>query len=146
MAISDFYPFKPNQKVTNEQWNELFTAIQNGTFFLDVEPIAKQLNSISTRVEALEIRMDNVEQTLAYQRKREQFVTEIHQQFVDLEDVPRLDSEMVFLNGQAMSKSGIPYGFVGDYSIDGRRITFNPAWHPQILAGDVIVVEYEFEV
>ena len=146
MAVSDFYPFRDNQKITAAQLNEIFTEIQNGNFFLDVAEIGYQINSLATRVSAIEVRMDNLEAQISYQRKRQQFTMSLHQTRIELEDVPRLDSEIVAINGAVCSKSGIPTGFVGDYSITGQVITLNPLWAPQIIAGDIVVVSYEFEV
>ena len=146
MPISEFYPFKDNQKVTAAQWNELFLAIQTGQFFLDTDSIAADLNSLAKRVEALEIRMDDIESVQAFQRKRQQIVAVAGQVRYEMEDVPRLDSEWISLNGQVLSKTGIPASFTGDYTLDLNVITLNPAWEPLIKAGDIVVISYEFEV
>lgn len=144
--ISDFYPFRDNQKVTAAQWNELMTAIQDGSFFLDVAPIADQIYSLANRVTAVEERLNVLEPIQAFQRKRLQYQLTSHQTRIELEEVPRLDSEMVALNGTILSKSGIPLGFNGDYTVDGNVINLSTAWQPLIVDGDMVVVNYEFEV
>ena len=146
MAISDFYPFQPGVAVTAAQWNELMQAVQSGEFFLDAAPIATQLNGIAARISSLELQVARLNTTTAYQKMRDQFSLAAQQVVVTLDETPRLDSEVVFLNGAAMSKSGIPVGFTGDYSISGSTITFNPEWQPQIRAGDMVVVSYEVAV
>jgi hypothetical protein len=146
MAISDFYPFQPNQKVTTEQWNELFAAIANGEFFLDGTYVSEQIKTLADRVTSLEGRMDYLYSLKARQRKRQQFVLENNQGTVVLDEAPMLDSEIISYNGSNWSKTGIPMGFTGDYSLSERTITINPDNATQIIDGDVLVVTYEFEV
>lgn len=146
MAIGDFYPFSDNQKVTAAQWNELFTAIANGSFFTDATAVGAQIATLEARVTALENRVDAIASLKYRQRKRQQFVLSAAQGTIVLDNVPMTDSEIVAVNGQIWSKTGIPAGFVGDYSISERILTINPEQAINIVAGDVLVVTYEFEV
>ena len=146
MPISDFYPFQDNQKVTAAQWNALFTAIANGEFFLDESFVSEEIQNLAARVTSLEIRIDYIYNLKARQRKRQQFILTDNQESVMLDSVPLIDSETVSLNGQVWSKSGIPEGFVGDYSLSGKTLTFNPEQSTLMVAGDIFVVTYEFEV
>jgi hypothetical protein len=146
MAVHDFWPFHDNQKITASQWNELMVSIQNGSFFLDTAPIADQINSLSARQTALELRVGELEALKSYQHKTMQYQLAQHQVRIELENPARLDSEILALNGTVLSKNGIPLGFVGDYAIDGNVITLNDAWIPLVAEGDMLVVNYEFEV
>jgi hypothetical protein len=146
MAISDFYPFVDGQKITAAQWNELFGAVASGALFNDDTFIGGQIEALANRVTALELRMDYLYNLRARQRKRQQFVLTQGQTTIVLDNVPMVDSEMVSVNGQVWSKTGIPEGFVGDYSISEKTISINPDQAINIVAGDVFVVSYEFEV
>jgi hypothetical protein len=144
--ISDFYPFQDNKKVTAAMWNELITAIQNGSFFLDETVIGGEIHSLVDRVEALELRMDYQESIKAWRTIREQFILTENQEYVQLTHTPLLDSENLILNGISLAKNGIPLGFVGDYYVEGSRIQFTAERILNIEAGDQLVIIYQFEV
>lgn len=146
MAIEDFYPFRDNQKITAAQWNELIDAIRDGSFFLDETAIGTEIHTLTDRVEALELRMDHVELIRTWRTIREQFVLTEHQEYVQLTHTPILDTEQPVLNGMTLSKNGIPMGFVGDYYMDGSRVQFTAERALNIVAGDQLVVIYQFEV
>ena len=146
MAIDDFYPFVDGQRITAAQWNELFGAIQNGSFFLDTTPISEQLTSLADRVTALELRVNELEYIQKWRMMREQFVLEDHQSYVQLTHTPLLDSENPVLNGMSLAKDGIPLGFTGDYYMDGSRVQFTDPRKALVVNGDQIVVIYQFEV
>jgi hypothetical protein len=57
-----------------------------------------------------------------------------------------MDSEILAINGMILSRSGLPTGFVGDYSISGSLIMFNPILALQIVDGDMLVISYHYEV
>ena len=144
--ISDFYPFQPNQKVTAEQWNELFAAVADGSIFLDTSAISTQISTFATRLSAAEIELVFLREKLGRNSKREQFVLTAGQTIVTLQTPPLQDSEMYALNGSSLSKSGYPLGFVGDLTLSGAIITFNPELSNQIKAGDVFVAWYQYNV
>lgn len=146
MGIQDFYPFKDNQKISAAEWNELLAAIASGEFFTDEAVVSESIQGLAARVSSLEARVDYLYGLKARQRKRQQFILAANQASVVLDNVPMLDSETVSLNGQVWSKTGIPEGFFGDYSLEERTITINPEQSINIAAGDVLVVTYEFEV
>lgn len=146
MAIEDFFPFVDGQRITAEQWNELFTAIRNGSFFLDTTPISEQIVSLSDRVTALELRVGELEQIQKWRMMREQFVLTDHQSYIQLSHTPLLDSEDPILNGMSLAKNGIPVGFLGDYYMDGSRVQFTDERKAEIFAGDQVVVLYQYEV
>ncbi len=146
MAINDFYPFEDGQVITAAEWNELFSAIADGSFFTASSPISDQISTLADRVAALEARMNGVASMILRQRAREQFVLSANQASIVLSNAPVLDTEMVAVNGQVWSKTGVPTDFVGDYSLTGNTITFNPEQVVNIAAGDVVVITYDFEV
>jgi hypothetical protein len=124
--ISDFYPFTDGQKITAAQWNEIFGAVQDGTFFLDTTPISDSIATLADRVTALELRVDNLELVRAWRTNREQFILTAGQTYLQLTHTPILDTEVPVLNGMTLAKNGIPLGFVGDYYMDGSRVQFTP--------------------
>ena len=146
MAISDFYPFQPGQVVTPAQWNEMFTAIQNGSFFLDTTPISDQIKTLADRVSALELRVTNLEHQKSKITVREQFTLIQNQTYVQLTHTPVLDTENTVLNGMSLAKNGIPLGFVGDYYMSGSKVMFTSERILNVFNGDLCVVIYQYEV
>ena len=144
MAVNDFYPFRPNQKVTVEQWNELFDEIRSGYFFLDDTPISGMIYTLNQRVTAIELRMDTLEafRNRNWQKHQEPLIA--GQTQVTLAHPPVLDSEFVHLNGICLSKTQVDYGFVGDYTLDGAVITLHPDVAIEVLEGDVLNVCYQY--
>lgn len=146
MPIQDFYPFNDGQKITAAQWNELLDAIRDGSFFLSDAGIGNQIQNLEDRVVVLEQEVAFLKGYNARSFIRAQFELTLGQASVDMVDVPILDSEMVHLNGLMLSKTGVPAGFVGDYSLSGSIITFNPELKNQIVAGDILTIVYQKEV
>lgn len=68
------------------------------------------------------------------------------QPFIGLAHAPILDSEIISIGGQVLAKTGVPFGFVGDYTISGSTLTFNPELASQIEAGETLVIHYRYEV
>lgn len=145
MAL-DFYPWQPGQTIKAEDLNELVRAIQDGTIFLNTTYLSEQLSTTSTRLNGLEQRVTFLESQAALLSIREQFTLAAAQGIINLSKTPSLDSEIVILNGLSLSKSGIPLGFVGDYSLAGSTLTLNPDLATQVVAGDILVVVYRYEV
>lgn len=146
MAISDFYPFQENKKVTLEQWNELFAAVQDGTFFLADAPITTGVANLSQRTDALEQEMAVVSQIKARNCAKFQVAATALQSVITLPHAPIVDSELVFLNGVALTKTQVDADFVGDYSLDGTVITLILDVSSGIVDGDIISVSYQYEV
>lgn len=145
MAL-DFLPFTSGTLLTPDLLNELVGAIQNGTIFTDTSYISGLLAANSATIAALTVRVSNLEAELSNVDKREQFQLVANQLVVGLSSVPNLDSEVLFLNGMGLSKTGTPAGFVGDYSISGSTITLNSDFYSLIDAGDLLVVKYSYGV
>jgi hypothetical protein len=146
MAINDFYPFQPNKKVTLEQWNELFEAIADGSFFLQGAPIADLVATLASRVAALEQSMAFLSALKGRNFAKKNAVLADLQSQVTLTHTPVLDSEQVFLNGVALTKTGVDIDFIGDYSVDSMVITLHPDVAREIAAGDILSVTYQYEV
>lgn len=144
MAL-DFLPFREGQVLKAEDLNALVTAIQDGTIFLNTSYISEQLSNSGTRISGLESRVTYLESLISEISIREQFSLSSGQSIVGLSKTPNLDTELIFLNGLSLSKSGVPNGFIGDYSISGSTITFNTELASQIEAGDMLVVKYSYE-
>lgn len=145
MAINDFYPFQENRKVTLAEWNELFNAIRDGSFFLVDAPIAGQVANLAARVQLLEQENTVLKQIKSRSFAKMQVAAQALQSSFDLGDhVPIVDSEQVFLNGVALTKTGVTQDFVGDYSIDGKVITLIQDVANEIVAGDIISVSYQY--
>jgi hypothetical protein len=143
MAL-DFFPFQEGQVLEASDLNELVEAIQDGTIFINTTFISSQLSTASSRLNGLEARVTLLESLQATLSMREQVELSAGQGAVNLSQVPILDTELLFLNGMSLAKSGIPIGYVGDYSLSGSTITFNTELSSQILAGDVLVVQYRY--
>lgn len=145
MAL-DFYPFKDGQVLKAEDLNELVRSIQDGTIFLNTTYISEQLSNAGTRLTGIEQRVSYLESLSASLFMREQKVLSSGQLTVGLEKPPILDSELLFINGISLSKTGVPLSFVGDYSISGSTITFNTELASQLVDGDIFVIQYRYEV
>lgn len=146
MANLNFFPFVPGQVVTTDQWNRIFNSIADGSFFSDATAVSASVRSLSLRVTSLELQMAYVRAIQGRQYKREQFVMTAGQTTVNLQNSPKQDSDVYTMNGVNLSKSGYPIGFIGDLTLSGSLITFNPDLSNQIVAGDILVVTYQYEV
>ena len=144
MAL-DFYPWQEGQVIKAADLNKLVESIQDGTVFLNTTYISEQLSSTSTRLNGIEDRVSFLEGQQGLLNIREQFVMVLGQTLVNLSQTPVLDGELLFLNGLSLSKSGVPVGFVGDYSLAGSTVTFNTELSSQIVAGDILVAMYRYE-
>jgi hypothetical protein len=145
MAL-DFLPYTAGQKITAEDLNALVQAIQDGSIFLDTTYIGAGLSANSTAILALSNRVDVLELVQARVDIREQFILTAAQSVIGLSKTPLLDSEVVFLQGMGLSKSGIPLSFVGDYSISGSTLTLNVQLAGLVEAGDLLIVKYTYGV
>ena len=141
MAL-DFLPFETGQTITADDLNQLVTAIQDGTIFLNTTFISEQLATSSSRLNALESSVALLEAQQTVLAIREQFTMTSGQAIVNLSKTPVLDTELLSLNGLSLSKTGVPISFVGDYSVAGSTITFNVELASQILDDDLLVVTY----
>jgi hypothetical protein len=146
MELDDFYPFVDGQPVTAAQWNFLFGLIASGEFIVGGTALGDELANMSGRLTVLEQEVAYLKQLKSKQSKREQFVLTAGQTLVDLQNPPILDSEVISIEGVFMSKTGLPVGFVGDYSINGATITINPELTSNIEGGEIMVVVYQYEV
>ena len=115
MAL-DFYPWQPGDVIKAEDLNALVQAIQDGTIFLNTTYLSEQLATTSSQLTNLTQRVTYLESLTALASIREQFTLTAGQSVISLSKVPSLDSEIVVMNGLSLSKTGIPTGFVGDYS------------------------------
>lgn len=147
MAL-DFYPFKEGDRLTPAVLNAFVESIMDGSIFSSTATnfVASTMATIGARVTSVEARLVVVEALQAKSRIREQVVLTLNQPSFTLSKTPLIDSEMISLNGMSMSKSGLPIGFVGDYSISGRVITINPELANQILDGSIVVAAYEYAI
>lgn len=142
----DFYPWKEGQVIKSKDLNALVEAIQDGTIFLNTTYISDQLSTTSSRLTGLEDRVTYLESLNATLGMREQIVLTAGQGIIGLSKTPILDTELLFLNGISLSKSGVPSGFIGDYTLSGSTLTFNTELSSQIVAGDMLVVSYRYGV
>ena len=145
MAL-EFYPWHEGQVIKAKDLNDLVESIQNGTIFLNTTYISSQLNTSSTRLNGLEARVTYLESLQAFLSIKEQAVLTAGQSFIGLAHAPILDSEIIAIGGQMLAKTGVPSGFVGDYTISGSTLTFNPELASQIEAGETLVIHYRYEV
>jgi len=145
MAL-DFLPFEEGQTITPEDLNALVGAIQDGSIFVGTSFVGDLVSTLGDRVTALEARTDVLEAVQAKQRAREQFSLTAGQSVINIAKVPLLDSESVSLNGINLSKTGLPVGFVGDFSLSGSVITINTELAATVEVGDILIVMYDFEV
>lgn len=105
MALQDFFPFRPGQIVTAEQWNELFEAIRNGTFFLNSQdPLVEQIGNMASKINDLEERLNEIVVEKKKRYFRENFVLRDLQTSVVLSKMPVLDSEIVIFDSTVRIK------------------------------------------
>ena len=142
----DFLPFEDGQVITASDLNALVQSIQDGTIFLSTTIISGQLQTMSTSIINLDTRVGYLESLMAQLPIREQFSLTAAQGTINLSKAPLLDSELVFLNGLSLSKSGVPVGFVGDYSVSGSSIVLDAELSSQVIDGDMLVIQYRYEV
>jgi hypothetical protein len=144
-SLDQILPFKDGQIVTAEDWNTIFEAIRNGTFFLnDQDPLINQISNLASRVSSLEDQvayLSNYLQTYSYER--EKFILTNLQPKVTLRYAPLLNSELVILNTTVRSRKILQDDDEWDYYIDGADIIFNPTLVPDISEGDVLEVIYK---
>jgi hypothetical protein len=146
MAIEDYFPFTAGRTLTIEEWNELFNAIRDGSFFLDDDHVAGAIFSLSERVLVLEQEVSFLKQLKGRNFQKHQAVLTEGQGQVTLALAPVTDSEQVYLNGMALSKTGVTQDFIGDYTLDGAVITLHPDVAFEVGEGDILTVSYQYEV
>ena len=144
-SLDQILPFRDGQIVTAEDWNTIFEAIRNGTFFLnDQDPLINQISNLASRVSSLEDQvayLSNYLQTYSYER--EKFILIDLQPKVTLRYAPLLNSELVILNTTVRSRKILQDDDEWDYYIDGTDVIFNPTLVPDISEGDVLEVIYK---
>jgi len=147
MAL-DFLPFKEGDKLTPAVLNELVGSIRDGSIFTESAEnvVGDVMTTVSDDTHSLEARVTILESSMPGRMTREQFTLTDLQESQAISKVPVVDSELVFLNGQLLSKTGVPLGFVGDYTLTNRTFAFNPEVYARIVAGDVLVVTYWYGV
>jgi hypothetical protein len=143
--LDQILPFKDGQIVTAEDWNTIFEAIRNGTFFLsNQDPLIEQISNLASKVSSLEDQvayLSNYLQTYSYER--EKFILTDLQPKVTLRYAPLLNSELVILNTTVRSRKILQNDEEWDYYIDGADIIFNPTLVSEISDGDVLEVVYK---
>lgn len=144
MAISDFFPFTTGAVLTVDQWNELFNAIRDGSFFDSDAPISGTVASLAERVRVLEQEIAVLKDVQAKLSMREQLVASAKQSIFNLGKAPISDSEVVALNGVVLARTGTSADFVGDYSLDGKVITLAQDVYDLVVSGDVLNVSYQY--
>jgi hypothetical protein len=144
-SLDQILPFKDGQIVTAEDWNTIFEAIRNGTFFLNnQDPLINQISNLASKVSSLEDQvayLSNYLQTYSYER--EKFILTNLQPKVTLRYAPLLNSELVILNTTVRSRKILQDDDEWDYYIDGADVIFNPTLVPEISEGDVLEVVYK---
>lgn len=146
MPLNDFYPWNPGQVIRPDDLNELVRIIQDGTIFENTSYITEQLSTNGSRITGLEERVSVLEGMQGLASIREQLVMTNGQSVISLAHVPSMDSEMLFINGICLAKSGIPASLSGDYSISGSTVTLVSELASQIVAGDRLIAVYRYEV
>lgn len=145
MAIEDFFPFEAGQTITTEQWNELFGAIRDGSFFLNTDPLTESITNLSSEVALLRQEVDILKQCKLRQFNKEQFILSALTASIDLSKAPVLDSEIAYFNGVVLTKNILETDTVKDYTMDGSTVVFSPEFKNQIIDDDVLTVTYQFE-
>lgn len=141
MALS-WFPLQKGQLITADMLNEMIAAIQDGSIFTSAAFVNDLITTLDARVSTLETQVAALNGVQRLVSIREQFTLTAGQSIISLSQVPELDSELLFLNGMALAKSGIPVGYSADYSLSGSTITLVNELALQIQAGDVLVVTY----
>jgi hypothetical protein len=144
MAIS-WYPLQIGQKITADMLNEMIASIQDGSIFTSAAFVSDLVTTLDARVDALEAQVSTLNAVAHSLSIREQFTLANAQSTIILNHVPDLDSELLFINGTCLAKSGYPVGYSADYSISGNTITLTNELALQIIAGDLLVVVYRYE-
>jgi len=143
--LDQILPFRDGQIVTAEDWNTIFEAIRNGTFFLNnQDPLINQISNLASKISSLEEQvayLSNYLQTYSYER--EKFILTNLQPKVTLRYAPVLNSELVILNTTVRSRKILQDDEEWDYYVDGADIIFNPTLVPEISNGDVLEVVYK---
>lgn len=145
MPINSF-PISAGQLITPDLLNQLVAAIQDGSIFTSVSFVSDLITTLDTRVSALESQVAVLELRQAFSNIREQLAPTPGQTTVVLSHPPILDSEHIYLNGISLMKSGIPPGFVGDYTINGNIITFGNSVALSFLTTDQIAILYQYKL
>jgi hypothetical protein len=126
--------------------NSLILSIQDGSIFTSPSYVADLVTTLDGRVDVLEDEVAALNLGHIYVFAREQFVLTVGQSAVTLEKTPKIDSEQVFLSGAALSKTDIPSGYEGEYSISGSTITLSNTIALNVQDGDGLIVTYAYEV
>ena len=147
MATLDFLPFEDGDPLTAADLNSLVQSIMDGTIFSATATgvVPGIITPLSTSVLTLQAQVAQLETFVQLVSYREQFAMTAGQSTIGLSQIPVLDSELVYLNGISLAKSGLPPGSTYDYTISGSVITLDPAVSVAILATDVIEVVYQSE-
>jgi hypothetical protein len=144
MAIS-WYPLQSGQKLSAKLFNELVEAIQDGSIFTSVSFVSTLVTTLESRIATLEAQIAILQDYQQLNSIREQFSLTLGQGTIILNQVPILDSEMLFVNGMALAKTGVPIGLSADYTVSGNTINLTTELALQIQAGDILVVTYRYE-
>ncbi len=145
MSQISWFPLTAGQKITADMLNEMIAAIQDGSIFTSSAFVSDLVTTLDSRVASLELEvaaLNTVARTISL---REQFVLTAGQSTITLSQVPELDSEILFLNGQCLAKSNYPSGFSADYSISGNTITLVNELALTVVAGDLLGIVYRYE-
>jgi len=146
MADLSFLPFGEGDQLTAYKLNNLISAISDGTIFVPGNIIGEFIAALGARVYTLENKVAALENYLATQNKREQYILTHQQAVLQLEKVPQLDSELLVLNGLTLSRDEEPLGVLGDYTLAGKIITLTSALALNVIEGDRLTVVYRYEV
>ena len=142
----DFLPFTDGQVTTAANLNALVAAIQDGTIFVNTTYISEQLSLMSQQVISLTSRVNALQSLQDSLSMREQFILTAGQSVVQLSQIPILDTELLFINGISISKTGIPLNYSGSYTISGKVITLNTQLASIITSTDEMAVQYRYGV
>jgi len=140
------FPIPPGTLITAELLNQLVASIEDGTIYSQSSFVGDLVTTLETRVATLEAEVAVLEAEHSTVSIREQFQLSAAQGTIPLSHTPQMDAELVFFNGLSLAKSGVPLGFSGDYSISGSTLTLASSLAPQVVAGDLLVVVYRYQV
>jgi hypothetical protein len=144
MAIS-WFPLQEGQLLTAAMINEMIAAIQDGSIFTSAAFVNDLITTLDARVDSLEAQVNTLNQVAHFLSIREQFTLTAGQSIINLTNAPEIDSELLFMNGMSLAKSGIPISYIGDYSLSGSIITLTSELALQVVDGDLLVVAYRYE-
>ena len=143
MAL-DFLPFEEGDKITPAKLNALVAAIMDGSIFTEdaSNSIGEIMGAVHNELTSLEGRVTVLEEHGNSRPFREQFTLTAGQTSQSISKVPDTDSEIVSLNGQVLSKTGVPLGFIGDYTLINRTFNFHIDVSQRVETGDTLIISY----